>query len=72
MSQLPPCPACGTNRHTKAYGSGKLFFCDRCKGQFDDDPNEGGIAYNDPVKSLEVKERREHKRQQHSFTTRKR
>lgn len=39
-SQLPKCPVCGTNAGTVAQG--EMFFCRRCNGLFDGDPNEGG------------------------------
>lgn len=65
MPSLPPCPVCGTNRKVSAYPSGKQFHCGRCGGMFDDDPDEGGSAYNDPEKSA-IKREEQERRQRHS------
>ena len=55
-SNLPPCPRCGTNREVKAYREQRLFFCAKCKGQFDDDPDEGGTYRTDPTRRIESEE----------------
>lgn len=52
------CPQCGTPQNRRLPDS--IYRCDRCGGMFDGDPEEGSPdVYDDPVKSLEAKERRE-------------
>lgn len=61
-NSLPPCPLCGTNRHVNAHGRDE-FFCNKCKGLFDSDPDEGGThsTFN-PAARLEREERRAQQR----------
>lgn len=49
------CPGC--NRSQPMRGPDSLYWCTRCSAMFDDDPDEGGDFYDDPVKSVEAKER---------------
>lgn len=53
-----PCPLCRTVANVRRL-SGGLFYCTRCKNQFDDDPDEGGTHYYDPTKWIEREERDE-------------
>lgn len=48
------CPGCG--RPQAHRGNGAIYYCPHCKGQFDDDPDEGGSYYNDPSKRLDKQE----------------
>jgi ribosomal protein L37AE/L43A len=59
MSQFPPCPRCGTNRKVNRHGQDQ-YFCGRCSGIFDDDPDEGGThsTFN-PAARLEREDRRQ-------------
>jgi len=45
MPSFPPCPRCRTGKHAVPHGQ-REFFCNRCKGLYDDDPDEGG-TYSD-------------------------
>lgn len=58
MAALPACPKCGRSREVMASGD-RLYYCHRCKMQFDDDPDEGG-DWSDrrPEARLEREERR--------------
>lgn len=51
------CPQCGTKQTDR--GSTAIYFCDKCRVQFDNDPDEGG-TYSDrnPAARLEREERR--------------
>lgn len=53
---MPPCPRCNTNKKVRANGG--RYWCDRCNGLFDDDPDEGGSYFSDPSKRLERQEER--------------
>jgi hypothetical protein len=54
------CPGCNRKQAKTAAGQ---YWCSACRCLFDDDPDEGlPEVYNDPVKSLEAKERREGRR----------
>lgn len=57
MTDLPKCPLCRTGKHAVPHGSTE-FYCKKCGGLYDENPNEGGSAYNDPTKRLEVMEER--------------
>jgi hypothetical protein len=48
----PRCPTCGG----KSEAAGYLFRCKSCGGFHDGDPDEGGSAFNDPTKRIEVLE----------------
>lgn len=50
------CPRCG--RAQKDRGPSAIYFCDNCRGQFDNEPLEGG-DYSDrnPAARLEREER---------------
>jgi hypothetical protein len=39
-------------------GPAALYWCGKCKGYFDDDPNEGGDYANNPTKRAEWDERK--------------
>lgn len=54
---LPPCPRCGTNKKVNTHGRDE-FYCGRCGGLFDNDPDEGGThsTFN-PAARLEREER---------------
>lgn len=55
----PPCPRCKKNKDVVSSGDGELHFCERCRFQFDNDPNEGGdYSDRDPAARLERQERR--------------
>lgn len=55
----PRCPQC--NR--EGIPSGDLWICPKCKGLFDDEPDEGGLAlHNNPARAAEMKERQERRR----------
>lgn len=58
----PSCPKCGTNKRVSTHGQDQ-FFCGRCKGLFDSDPDEGG-DYSDrnPALRMERQERRSESR----------
>lgn len=53
----PPCPVCRTARHVVSH-DGDGFFCGKCRGMFDADPDEGGDYFSDPSKRLERSEER--------------
>ena len=55
---LPPCPCCKTNRHASTHGQSQ-YYCSRCGGLYDNDPDEGGdhSTFN-PAARLEREERR--------------
>ena len=53
-----PCPMCRSDANVRRL-SGGLFYCTRCQGQFDDDPDEGGTHSDDPTKRAERDERNE-------------
>ena len=58
-NSTPRCPRCGNVGHQ----SGAIYFCRRCAAWYDDDPDEGSpTTYNDPMKSLEAKEREERRK----------
>lgn len=65
-TKLPKCPICGTNKSVSAIGlSGEMFRCGRCNGLFDNEPNEGGSAHNNPVRSAIYREQRQRKATPH-------
>ncbi|MCC7419843.1 MAG: hypothetical protein IT428_06165 [Planctomycetaceae bacterium] len=47
----------------KGEPQGDLFYCER-HGLFDDDPNEGGTAHNNPERSAIGKEEYERRKKQ--------
>lgn len=54
--KTPRCPVCRCRKSQAVPGG--LFRCQNCGGIFDDAPDDGGAALsNDPVRSLELKER---------------
>ena len=54
----PPCPRCGTNRHSNAMCDGQ-FYCSSCQGLYDRDGEEGGdYSDRDPSARIEREERR--------------
>lgn len=54
---IPPCPVCHTGRHANTHGKDE-FFCAKCGGLYDRDPEEGG-TYSDhnPAARMEREER---------------
>lgn len=62
----PPCPVCRTNKHVNQH-DGDCYFCNRCKGIFDNDPDEGGSCFNDPSKRLERQEEQRKREMQRRF-----
>ena len=50
------CPGCGGKQPRKLRDS--IYWCDKCRCQFDDDPDEGGDYSWDPTRRLEREERR--------------
>lgn len=63
-AQLPPCPRCGTNRHANAMAD-RQFYCSKCKGLYDDQPDEGGTHSDfNPAVRIEREERARERRQQ--------
>ncbi len=63
---MPPCPVCQTNRHVGPH-DGDLFFCGRCKGMFDGNPDEGGSHWNDPSKRMEKQEEQRQREMRRRF-----
>lgn len=63
-NKIPPCPMCGTNRQVNEHGRDE-FFCGKCRGLFDSNPDEGG-TYSDrnPSVRLEREERAQQRRRQ--------
>lgn len=64
-SQVPTthvkCPRCGTAQKKRQPDA--IYYCERCRGQFDDDPDEGGDwSDRDPSWRLERQERRGRRR----------
>ncbi len=51
----PRCPKCRTQTDTPRDKG--LYWCSKCGMCFDNDPNEGGVHYNDPTASGERKEK---------------
>lgn len=62
-ASVPPCPLCGTNRHVNPHGR-EEFFCRRCGGLFDKNPDEGG-TYSDRDPSWRID--REERQQQRKY-----
>ena len=52
---VPPCPLCRTAVDVVTIGTLE-FRCNRCRGLFDNQPNEGGDYFADPSKRLERQE----------------
>ena len=44
------CPRC--NRRQKRQGPDTLYWCEVCRCQFDDDPDEGGDYCTDPTRRI--------------------
>jgi hypothetical protein len=59
----PPCPQCHTNKYANAH-DGDQFYCGKCGGIYDADPDEGGDYFRDPSKRMEAEERRRDRSQQ--------
>lgn len=53
-AQFVRCPKC--NRKQPRHTSDSIYFCEVCKCQFDDSPDEGGDFFSDPSKRLERQE----------------
>lgn len=53
------CPRCQRKQQQTPQG---LYFCEVCRMQFDDDPDEGGSYWNDPAKRLEKQEQYQQQR----------
>lgn len=51
----PHCPLCRTESNVRKL-SGGLFFCTRCRNQFDSTPDEGGDYFGDPARRMERQE----------------
>lgn len=63
----PPCPVCKNNDHVEPNGLDG-YVCCKCKGLFDNEPDEGGDYFTDPAKRLERSENRKPpRRQRRSF-----
>lgn len=60
MESKVSCPRCG--RKQPRQGVDAIYYCPNCRGQFDDDPDEGGSHYNDPTKRVEKQEGRRPRR----------
>ena len=56
----PPCPVCNTAKHVVPH-DGDAFYCGKCHGCFDAEPDEGGDYFSDPSKRLERVEERKGK-----------
>lgn len=57
------CPGC--NRTQPERGPNAIYWCDRCKCQFDSDPDEGGTHSDfNPAVRLEREERRQQQTKQ--------
>ena len=55
------CPKCGRPKPYKSPDA--LYWCDHCKGMFDDQPDEGGdYSSRDPSARLEKQERLQQQR----------
>jgi ribosomal protein L37AE/L43A len=48
------CPGCG--KRFPKRGPDAIYFCGKCRCQFDDDPDEGGDYSSDPSKRIEYQE----------------
>ena len=57
------CPKCGRKQPARA-GDAKdiVYFCPNCKGQFDNDPDEGGTHGHRPESRMEREERNRERR----------
>lgn len=60
MNQMVRCPRCSTLQPFRKTAS--VYLCPKCRGMFDDDPNEGGDFSDDPSKRLEQQEEAAKKR----------
>jgi ribosomal protein L37AE/L43A len=56
MGQQVKCPGCGRSQPMR--GRDAIYYCEDCKCQFDDDPDEGGDYFADPAKRLDKQEAR--------------
>ena len=45
------CPGC--NRSQPKRSASAIYWCEHCRCQFDDEPDEGGSHFSDPSKRLE-------------------
>jgi len=57
QTPIPPCPRCKTNRHANRHGR-EEYYCGKCDGIYDNDPDEGGDYGYDPSYRMEKQERR--------------
>ncbi len=66
---MPACPRCRTSKEVGHQGEGNLYVCHRCKGLFDNDPNEGGdhSDFNPAIRLEREDRRREHQRQRRGY-----
>ena len=51
------CPGCSGKQPYQRPTT--IYFCQKCRCQFDDDPFEGGGCFDDPTKRIELEEQRE-------------
>jgi ribosomal protein L37AE/L43A len=56
------CPKCG--RKQPKQGPNVLYWCDHCRMQHDDEPDEGGGFIDDPVRNAERKEEFQNRQQE--------
>lgn len=61
MSEFVRCPKCNQPQ-PKIGGHDRLYFCDHCRMQFDDEPIERDFCDRDPAWRLEREERRRNRR----------
>lgn len=51
------CPRCGVKQKRKDDPDA-VYYCSRCRGMFDNDPDEGGDYHADPSRRMERSESR--------------
>ncbi len=56
------CPKC--NRKQPYRSADSIYFCDECRMQFDDSPDEGGTYFSDPSRRMELEDERRAQKQQ--------
>ena len=61
MPDTVRCPKCGSKQPRKSADA--LYWCEKCRGMFDDSPDEGGdYSDRDPSARLERQERMQQQR----------
>ena len=67
-SSVPPCPRCRTAKQSTRH-DGDMYYCSRCGGLYDNDPDEGGdYSARNPGIRIEREERaREQQRARRRF-----